>query len=52
ANLAVIAAASGVWASATGWPDLAVGAVMATLALSSAIAVLRQASGELRAVTG
>ncbi|MGH6660666.1 MAG: cation transporter, partial [Rhodospirillales bacterium] len=52
ANVAVIAAASGVWVSATGWPDLAIGAVMATLALSSAIAVLRQASGELRAVTG
>lgn len=52
ANLAVIAAASGVWASATGWPDLVVGAVMATLALSSAIAVLRQASGELRAAAG
>lgn len=51
-NVAVIAAASGVWVSATGWPDLAVGAVIATLALSSAIAVLRQASGELRAVTG
>lgn len=50
ANIAVIAAASGVWVSATGWPDLAVGAVMAALALSSAVAVLRQASGELRAV--
>lgn len=51
-NVAVIAAASGVWVSATGWPDLAVGAVMATLALSSAVAVLRQASGELRAIAG
>jgi len=52
ANIAVIAAASGVWASTTGWPDLAVGAVMAVLALSSAITVLRQASGELRAAAG
>ena len=52
ANIAVIVAASGVWASATAWPDLAVGAVMATLALSSAVAVLRQASGELRAAAG
>jgi Co/Zn/Cd efflux system component len=52
ANLAVIAAASGVWASATGWPDLAVGAVIAALALSSSFAVLRQARGELRAAAG
>ncbi len=52
ANLAVIAAASGVWASATGWPDLAVGAVIAALALSSSYAVLRQARGELRAAAG
>ena len=48
ANLAVIAAASGVWVSGTGWPDLAVGAIIATLALSSSVAVLRQARGELR----
>ena len=48
ANLAVIAAASGVWMAATGWPDLAVGAVIAVLALSSSIAVLRQARDELR----
>ena len=48
ANLAVIAAASGVWASGTGWPDLAVGAVIATLALSSSVAILRLARGELQ----
>ena len=48
ANLAVIAAASGVWVSGTGWPDLTVGAVIAALALSSSVAVLRQARGELR----
>jgi Co/Zn/Cd efflux system component len=48
ANIAVIAAASGVWASGTGWPDLAVGAVIAILALSSSVAVVRQARGELR----
>jgi Co/Zn/Cd efflux system component len=52
ANVAVIAAASGVWASDTGWPDLAVGAVMAALALSSAVAVLRLASRELRLAAG
>ena len=48
ANLAVIAGASGVWASGTGWPDLAVGAVIAALALSSSVAVLHLARGELR----
>lgn len=45
-NLAVILAASGVWATNTGWPDLAVGAVMAGLALSSSYQVIRQARGE------
>ncbi len=49
ANIAVIMAASGVWASATGWPDLAVGGVIAALALSSSFVVIRQARGELRA---
>lgn len=45
-NLAVILAASGVWATETGWPDLIVGAVMAALALSSSYQVIRQARGE------
>ncbi len=49
ANIAVILAAGGVWTSATGWPDLAVGAVIAALALSSSFLVIRQARGELRA---
>ncbi len=49
ANIAVILAASSVWASATGWPDLAVGGVIAALALSSAFVVIRQARGELGA---
>jgi Co/Zn/Cd efflux system component len=48
-NLAVLAAAAGVVASDTPWPDLAVGAIMGGLALSSAWHVLRRASGELRA---
>jgi Co/Zn/Cd efflux system component len=49
ANVAVIAAGGGVWISATAWPDLAVGIGIACLALTSAIAVLGQASSELRA---
>ncbi len=46
-NVAVIIAASGVWATSTGWPDLFVGCVMAVLALSSSYQVIRQARGEL-----
>ena len=49
ANIAVILAAGSVWASASGWPDLAVGGVIAALALSNSFVVIRQARGELRA---
>lgn len=45
-NIAVIIAASGVWVTATGWPDLIVGAIMAILALSSSYLVIRQAKAE------
>lgn len=48
-NLAVVIAASGVFATGSAWPDLLVAAVMATLALTAAVQVLRQAAGELRA---
>ena len=47
-NLAVLAAAGGVFASATAWPDLAVAAVMAGLALHAAVLVIRHAMAELR----
>lgn len=47
-NLAVILAGAGVFASGSNLPDLAVGAVMATLALLSAWHVLRLARRELR----
>ena len=47
-NLAVLAAAAGVFASGTAWPDLAVGLVMASLALWSGVTVVRQARTELR----
>lgn len=46
-NIAVMLAAAGVFATGTGWPDIAVAALMAGLALSSAYQVLRQALGEL-----
>ncbi len=47
-NVAVILAGAGVFASGSNLPDLAVGAVMATLALISAWQVLRLARRELR----
>ncbi|MEO5733376.1 MAG: cation transporter [Rubrivivax sp.] len=49
-NLAVMAAAVGVFGSASAWPDLAVAAVMGLLALSAGSAVVRQARMELRPI--
>ena len=46
-NLFVLAAAAGVFGTGQGWPDIVVALVMATLALSSGLAVLKQARGEL-----
>ena len=51
-NLAVLLAASGVFATDTGWPDIAVAAVMAALALWGAAQVTRQATDELRESSG
>lgn len=48
-NLAIMLATLGVLGTGTGWPDVIVAAVMASLALQGAWAVIRQASGELRA---
>lgn len=47
-NLAVAAAALGVFGTGTAWPDLAVAAFMAVLAISGAVTVFRQARAELR----
>jgi Co/Zn/Cd efflux system component len=43
----VMLAALGVFGTATAWPDLAVAAVMASLAITSGWAVMRQARREL-----
>src|SRR4051812_2845814 len=48
ANIAVMIAGAGVWASATAWPDIAVAAIIAYLGLSSAVRIIRQARSELR----
>ena len=50
-NIAMIAAGAGVWVSGTPWPDIAVAAVIACLALSSAVRIVRQALGELRSAS-
>jgi Co/Zn/Cd efflux system component len=46
-NVAVMVAAVGVFGTQTGWPDIAVAAVMASLALSAAFQVIRSALREL-----
>ncbi|HSW53257.1 MAG TPA: cation transporter [Sulfuricaulis sp.] len=48
-NIAVMGAAAGVWATAHGWPDIAVALVLAGLALTSGASVIRHAKQELRA---
>ena len=47
-NIAVVAAALGVFGTGTGWPDIAVAAIMAALALSGGWQIIHQARGELR----
>ena len=47
-NLAVLAAAFGVFGTGRGWPDLAVAAIMAGLAIWGSLEVFRQARGELQ----
>ncbi len=46
-NIMVMVAASGVWLSGTGWPDLIVAGFMASLFLSGAFTIIRQARREL-----
>ncbi len=46
-NLAVLAAAAGVFGSGSGWPDYLVAAIMSGLALWGALQVTRHALGEL-----
>jgi Co/Zn/Cd efflux system component len=48
ANVAVIVAGAGVWATGTHWPDVAVAAIIAGLGLTSSAHVIRGAVGELR----
>ncbi len=47
-NVAVMLAALGVFGTGSAWPDLAVAALMAGLAISGGWSVIRQARGELK----
>ncbi len=47
-NIAVFAAAAGVWFTQSAWPDLLIGMVLACLFVMSAFRVLRNALAELR----
>ena len=51
-NIAVMAAASGVFATGTAWPDLAVAIIMASLALYASVLVLAHVAREWREGTG
>ncbi|MBK8070986.1 MAG: cation transporter [Ramlibacter sp.] len=51
-NLAVMGAALGVFGTGSAWPDLAVAAIMATLAIHGGWSVLRQARRELSHAQG
>jgi Co/Zn/Cd efflux system component len=51
-NIAVMAAAAGVFGTGTGWPDIAVAAIMAGLALWGAWQVARLAIAELNGTAG
>lgn len=48
ANIAVIAAGGLVALTGQGWPDWAVGLLIAGIALQGSVSIVRQASGELR----
>ena len=50
ANIAVVAAAVGVFGTGTAWPDLIVASTMATIGLSGGWAIIRLARSELREV--
>ncbi|PKU24502.1 cation transporter [Telmatospirillum siberiense] len=47
-NIAVMAAAAGVFGTGTGWPDVVVAAIMAGLGVSGGFQIVRQAREELR----
>lgn len=51
-NLAVLAAAGGVFGTGAGWPDAIVAAVMATLSITGGLEIVRHARADLAAEAG
>jgi Co/Zn/Cd efflux system component len=47
-NIAVLLAALGVMGTGTGWPDLIVAAILATLGISGGVQIMRHAAGEMQ----
>ena len=50
-NIAVIAAAFGVFGTGSAWPDLLVASILASLGISGGIQIIRQAKGELSSIS-
>lgn len=48
-NVAVMVAALGVFGTGTAWPDLAVAAVMGSLAITSGVSIIRHAQSDIHA---
>jgi len=46
-NVAVMAAALGVFGTGTAWPDLAVAGIMGTLAITAGVSVVRHARSDI-----
>lgn len=51
-NVAVVAAALGVFGTGTAWPDIAVALILAGLGVSGGWQIVRQARSELRGLPG
>ncbi|MBL4602732.1 MAG: cation transporter [Emcibacteraceae bacterium] len=50
-NVAIVMAASGVFAMNSGWPDFIVASLMATLSMIASFQIIKQASSELKTVS-
>jgi Co/Zn/Cd efflux system component len=50
-NIAVLLAALGVMGTGTGWPDLIVAAILATLGISGGVQIMRHAAREMQEAT-
>ncbi len=50
-NIAIMIAASGVFALNSGWPDFIVATLMATLSSVASVQIIKQASSELKLVS-